>query len=756
MDPRRRGLLAGAVGGWQLGGAPARAGGPTAIDEARASLRRLLGPLADTLALAIRPAAQPFWRFDARGDAPRFEASSPVALVRGVVSVLSDQGLAHVAWDGRRSAGPEALQALQALQGHHEQARSPFRHRAYLNPCTYGYTTPFWDFARWEQEIDWMAAHGIDLPLAMEGQEFVWRALWRAEGLADEELAAYFSGPAFMPWQRMGNIEGYRGPVPEAFFTKKRDLQRQILQRLRALGMTPVLPGFAGYVPKALARRHPQARIYRMVPWGGFHETCWLDPTDPLFARLQRRYLDLYEQTYGRGSHWLVDAFNEMLPPLPSATPARDAEGFLKAEPPSEHLDPALRDRALARHGQALHRGLSQARPGAVFVMQGWMFGFQQKFWTPEAIAAFLSRMPPQRTLVLDLANDTYPGGWARARAFSGRPWIFGYVLNFGGNTALSGDLALVQRDLAGLLARRDTGRLAGIGLFPEGLHTNPLVYAWLLDQAWAPSDAPLATWLQRHARSRYASAEPALAAALQGVAEAFYRTRNWDFGWQGGFGTYLLCKRPHADLARLRHAEDLPAARRAVAAFVALWPRFGQQPAFRHDAVAFLVHLASLALDHQLADAITAFQAGRTAEGDALWSAVREQLADLDLLLGEMPDSLHAWLAAARDYGSTAAESAAYVDNALAQVTVWGGDNVLNDYASKAWQGLYEDFYRARWALFFEALRRDGERLDGDAMKQALAAFDAGFVAARRIPPLRRADDAAALALRILARVSA
>src|SRR6185312_8310185 len=100
---------------------------------------------------------------------------------------------------------------------------------------------------------------------------------------------------------------------------RKRDLQKRILDAMRALGMEPILPAFAGYVPKAFADRHPEARIYRMRAWEGFHETWWLDPADPLFDRLAGRFLALYDAAYGRGRYYLADAFNEMLPPVGGA-----------------------------------------------------------------------------------------------------------------------------------------------------------------------------------------------------------------------------------------------------------------------------------------------------------------------------------------------------------------------------------------------------------------------------------------------------
>ncbi len=698
-------------------------------DAARDSLRRLIGPEADRLDLKLVKSDLPAWRVTP-GARVAVEGSSPVAMVRGVCDALTRAGALHIAWDGRRVA-PRPLKALTAPL----EAHSPFRFRAYLNPCTYGYTTPFWDFAQWEAEIDWMAAHGVDMPLAMEGQEWVWRELWRGEGLSKAELDAYFSGPAFMPWQRMGNIEGYRGPVPDSFFRKKRDLQTRILGRMRGLGMTPVLPGFAGYVPKAFADKHPQARITRMTPWGGFHETWWLDPADPLFGQLSRRYLDLHEATYGKGGHWLIDAFNEMLPPVPATSPARETQ--------------------LAAYGETLHASLSSARPDAVFVMQGWMFSYQSSFWTADAIDAFLTPMPADRTLILDLANDTYPGTWERAKAYAGKPWIFGYVQNFGGNNPLTGDLELYRKDLTGLAGRNDTGRLSGIGLFPEGLHANPLVYAYLTDQGWTPSDEPVSRWLGRYATSRYGHTSPEMDAALAAVAQAFYRTRNWDFGWQNGFGQYLLCKRPKPELAQTKHPDDLALDRSAVAGFLDFWPRYGDQVLYRHDAVAFLVHLASLTIDRDLTVIMAAYGRGDVASGDALWAATQRQIADLDLLMGEQPDTLSSWLDAARRYGDTPAEADYYLDNALAQVTVWGGDNVLNDYASKAWQGLYDDFYRRRWTLYFDALRRDGAGFDAAAIKRQLVAFDTDWGKRRDMPDIRRPSDPRALATTILGRIT-
>ena len=84
--------------------------------------------------------------------------------------------------------------------------------------------------------------------------------------------------------QRMGNLDGWGGPLPPSWYKQQLELQMRILSRMRSLGMIPVLPGFAGHIPKALVTRlFPKARYYKLHSWNGFPGTYLLDSTDPLF-----------------------------------------------------------------------------------------------------------------------------------------------------------------------------------------------------------------------------------------------------------------------------------------------------------------------------------------------------------------------------------------------------------------------------------------------------------------------------------------
>lgn len=52
---------------------------------------------------------------------------------------------------------------------------SAYRFRYYQNVCTFSYSAVWWDWPRWQREIDWMALNGINLPLAFTGQEALWQ-----------------------------------------------------------------------------------------------------------------------------------------------------------------------------------------------------------------------------------------------------------------------------------------------------------------------------------------------------------------------------------------------------------------------------------------------------------------------------------------------------------------------------------------------------------------------------------------------------
>lgn len=100
---------------------------------------------------------------------------------------------------------------------------------------------------------------------------------------------------------RMGNMHGWGGPLPSTWYKMQLALQHKILTSMRNFGMSPVLPGFAGHVPKGLTRIYPKANVSKLGDWGNFNATycCTylLDPSDPLF-KVSVSYACYFEQDY--------------------------------------------------------------------------------------------------------------------------------------------------------------------------------------------------------------------------------------------------------------------------------------------------------------------------------------------------------------------------------------------------------------------------------------------------------------------------
>ena len=72
--------------------------------------------------------------------------------------------------------------------------------RFYQNVCTYSYSYVWWDWARWEFEIDWMALNGINLVYAHTAAEAIWQKVYLDMGFTQTEIDNFFAGPAYLAW----------------------------------------------------------------------------------------------------------------------------------------------------------------------------------------------------------------------------------------------------------------------------------------------------------------------------------------------------------------------------------------------------------------------------------------------------------------------------------------------------------------------------------------------------------------------------
>ena len=579
--------------------------------------------------------------------------------------------------------------------------------RFFLNYCTYGYTMPWWKWPQWERFIDWMALNGINMPLAITGQEAVWYEVWKEFGMTDEEIRSYFSGPAHLPWHRMANLDGFGGPLPMSWLEGQKDLQQQIVAREREFNMTPVLPAFAGHVPKRFAEMHPEADIQQLSAWCGFEPTYFLNSADPLFAKIQKSFMEKEIALFGTDHIYGVDPFNEM-------------------DPPSWEPD------YLANVARNIYTSLQQSDHQARWLQMTWVFYYKRKSWTPERLRAYLTAVPQDKLVLLDYFCEKTEV-WRTTEGFYGQPFIWCYLGNFGGNTMLVGNINELEKKLDAAL--KEAGpNMTGIGSTLESFDVSPQIYEYLFDRAWE-SKPDVHQWIDDWSYLRAAS--HIYKNDWQLLNDSVYK--DWSFY---GLGTQLVA-RPSLEghgtyYTKPYYSYSNDTLKEICMAFVTKWSSkdnvdyFGPPWTWKDTYLYDLVNLFSQWMGNHFMDIrndfTMAYKNRDIKEMERQVEIANQLFADVDTLLNTHPAfMLGPWVESARDWGTTDEEKDYYERQARTLLTIWGGP-ILNDYANRMWGGLVGDYYAKRWNLFFEAVIKavkEGKEFDEKAFGEELSKFE-------------------------------
>ena len=574
------------------------------------------------------------------------------------------------------------------------EARVP--ERFFLNYCTYGYTMPWWGWKEWEHFIDWMALNGINLPLAITGQESVWYQVWTELGLSDEEVRSYFTGPAHLPWHRMLNIDRWGGPLPKSWLEGQEALQKQIVARERELNMRPVLPAFAGHVPPELQRIYPDAQIERMSDWAGFatEDYPWfLDPEDKLFPEIQKRFLEKETALYGSDHIYGIDVFNEMIP---------------------KSWEPDY----LGRVSKGVYASLAAADPEAIWLQMTWLFYNERKYWFEDdsdaRVKAYLTSYPAEKSILLDYYCERMEV-WRKTESYYGVPFIWCYLGNFGGNTFLAGNIREIDQLIEGTFAEAGPN-FKGIGSTLEGFDCNPFMYQFVFEKAWNfPQHQDLGTYADHLAWSRSGVTNEAAQEAWKELFEEIYIQRSVP-GHSPVMNLRPSFGRSSSYHSSVRFNYENEKLREVIAK---LLEAGGQGPAYEFD----IVNLTRQYLSNRFEQGFAAYkEAYENGDRDAM-AACKDELLDsfdtLDQLLASQEYFLVGkWIADARKWGADAAEADFFETNARNLLTSWGDrGNLLTDYADRSWAGLVGTYYKPRWEMFFDAVDEAmdaGEKFEG------------------------------------------
>jgi len=630
------------------------------------------------------------------------------SMARGLGVYLRKYANASVSWN---ADNPIQIPAKLPPVPRKTRAACSVKYRFFLNYCTFGYTMPFWNWREWERCIDWMALNGINMPLAMTGTEKILMEVWKERGFEKAQILKFFTDPPHLPWYHMNNFARWGGPCPEAYVEHGCELQKKILARERELGMTPIIPAFNGRVPVELKKQYPDKKITVLGKgWGWFKEPCYtyfLDPYDPLFAKLQKSFIRHAEQLYGTSHFYGLDPFNEITPP-------------------------SWEPEYLAKTAKRIYETLAAADKDAVWVQMGWLFYYNKK-WTKERIKALLTAVPRGKLVMLDYYCEKQEV-WKITDAFFNVPFIWCYLGNFGGKECMAGPLPAMKEKVDAVIKARAGKNLWGVGSTLEGFGVNMVTYEFLFDLLWSDMPDDLKQWEDDYAKTRAGASDPAVSKAWRILFNKVYNRENNPYS-----GGTVAHSRPRFEGAKgyfvvLDRSFTPKPLWDAWTAMMKANPKTRERDSFQYDLVNIIRQYLGDVSANVRVKMREAYLTGDKAAFDKYAGIFLWLIKDQEEIVRSRHEFLMGkWIAEARRIGKNDAERNAMERGIRSLFSTWDGKNsFLTDYANRDWDGLTRDYYLKRWKMFVDDVGKamtDGNVFDQRTFDTKCADLEWAFV---------------------------
>lgn len=599
------------------------------------------------------------------------KASSASAAAVGVNRYLEDYCHRSMSHRGD-NLGPVA--DLPAI-GRQVRILAEARYRYALNYCTWNYTMSFYQWDDWSRELDWMALNGVNLMLVAGGEEAVWQQVLRRLGCSQSDISAYLAGPAFTAWWLMGNLQGWGGPMPQTQIDGRESLTRRMLERMKDLGITPVMPGFYGMIPTSLTGRL-NAHVSPQGLWaGGFQRPAMLDPGDPAFDRVAGIFYEETKKAYGADLRFFSgDPFHE----------GGNSNGI-----------------DVPKAGARIQQAMQRSFPGAVWVLQGWQANPRKEM---------LAGLGKRYVLIQELAGER-TNNWEARGAYEHTPFIWCTVTNFGEKPGVGGKLQHFADETYRAFHGPYAAYMRGVGIMPEGIDNNPVVYALALELGWRQDSLDVSRWIRKYVSARYGRADPDMLEAWHLLLHTVYSSVP---GKGGEPSENILCARPGLEVHSVSTWGGIAKTydTREFANAVALFERAAVAgETYRLDRIDLERQVLANRADTVYSRVVQAYSQKDATSFDAA-AADFLRLADQEdsLLNTDSCFRLSTYQRQALAAGHTPEEKHLNLRNALTLVTYWGAADSakeeLRDYAYKEWGGMMGSFYKARWEKYFAYLR--------------------------------------------------
>ena len=643
---------------------------------------------------------------------PCIKGNTQLSVATGINWYLNHYAHINLTWNNLTTDLSKVELPVPASEDKHV-CNAPYRYD--FNTCTFSYSMAFWTWERWQQEIDWMALHGINSPLNLVGLDVVTRKFLRELGVSENDINAYIAGPGFIAWFAMNNLEGWGGTInssstgvqmsgnPDWWYTRQEKLCRDMLRRMRELGMQPVIPGFSGQVPNCIVNYtingFSSGDVVDNGTWaGGYTRPDILKPNTESYRTFAAVYYKHLHEVMGVSELYSIDPFHE---------------GSLPDGVSNETCYPNIMvelDKHFGNVEQSVKNSYKVTKSPS-WIIQYWQGVPQSGAFTAMKNAGYTSRF-----IGLDLfADNIYADNAAKWRTnyYDTCPYIYCMLHNFGGRSGLHGRLETTMDGYFQALAKNNNCQ--GIGATPEGTETNPILYDMLFELPWMSSKPNVDEWLADYAYSRYGVQNDKALAALQNLKKSV-----WDCKVnQQGTSEAVILARPNwtvksvsswSTAAIYWDTQDVLLAADQLYSIKDAVTTNGGQDGIANYNYDFIDVVRQAMVDYaaELLPLINAAR-GDDAEYTRLYQLYLQLMLDLDEMLSYDENfKLERWTSLARNIadevaGTTENDRNWLEWNARTQVTVWSkGNTDLHDYSNRCWAGLIKDFHYKRWEKFF------------------------------------------------------
>lgn len=583
---------------------------------------------------------------------------------------------------------------------------SPYEVRYAYNYCTLSYTMPFFGYEKWQRELDFLMLSGVNLILDLTGTEALWVSYLQKLGYTADEAKDYVCGYCYKAWWLMGNLEGYGGPVADAWVKDTLEMARVNQRYMTVMGAQPALQTFVGAMPESfssIANAHLRSKGFAnvapyMAPqglWaGGFIRPNVLKTTYDGYSYLAQLFYDTQDEIYGQVSDFYCgDVCHE--------------GGIV----PADLSKPQMSAKILS---ELLH-----SDKNAVWILQGWWSNPMK-----EVLDGF-GDLKNDHILILDLAALANPK-WTDTKTWDGAefgatPWIFCILDNYGGRTGMHGKL----RKMAELMvnARKNGKVLKGIGITPEGTNANPVVFDLFWEMGWRNTAPEMDLWLREYVTRRYQTltkhslnAWKLFEKTVYGVESYDGTTKNNVINENAGLGMGY-CR---GGYYKIGYDRDL--FEEGVKELMLDYNLHKNTEGFLYDTVDLLRMTLTVACD----DYFEVLKRARIAKDSECFAQYSKKFLAAMELIRELStynedELLGNWVGRGVDFtkdprnGSYAPFDLDMMSyNAKILLTVWASAPITN-YANRQFDGLMEDYFIKMWRLLLERVN--------DALSKSLEA---------------------------------